>query len=228
MVDYPSQRKKLIERLKREGIIRTKEVERAMLKVPREEFVPSELRDEAYTDSPLNLGESGQTISAPHMVAIMLEELQLSKNQLVLEIGTGSGYNSALISEIVHKDSETTSTPVISIERLPELASFAIENLRRTGYVQNVKVVVGDGILGYPAKSEKETYDRIVVTAAAFTVPDFLKKQLKVGGIILIPIGDFGGQNLVKGMKTEPDKLLQRVVCGCMFVPLVPEMNSLR
>jgi protein-L-isoaspartate(D-aspartate) O-methyltransferase len=161
------------------------------------------------------------------MVAIMLEEMELRRGLRVLEVGAGSGYNAALMAEIL-TDSKESKPNIITIERLPELVNYVNENLRRTGYSQRLKVVAGDGTLGYPPKSGDEMYDRIVVTAASFTIPEFLHKQLKVGGTILIPIGDFGGQNLVKGVKTEPGKLLQKVVCGCMFVPLIPEMDSLR
>ena len=208
-----------MENLKREGIIRSPAVEKAMLKVPRELFVWPGYEEDAYVDTPLPLGSTGQTISAPHMVAIMLEELRLEPGQVVLEIGTGSGYNAALLAEIVGPQGR-----VVSIERLPELAEFAKRNLERAGYKEPwVKVVVGDGTLGYPPRSKEELYDRIVVTAAAPRIPQFLLAQLKTSGIMLIPIGPIGYQELVRVIKKPAGGVVEENLGGCVFVPLIGE-----
>lgn len=224
-VDYLFQRRRMVERLLRLGMIRSKEVESAFLKVPREEFVWQSTKHLAYDDTPLPLGTTGQTISAPHMIAIMLEELDLKQGSKVLEIGAGSGYNAALMAEIV-RPTEGKSTDmgyVTSVERVPELIEFARDNLARTGYSDRVSVVIGDGTLGYPERSEDMLYDRIIVTAAAPHIPLYLRAQLKVHGIILIPVGNTFAQTLLKATKYEQDKMKVQEVCGCMFVPLIGE-----
>ena len=167
-LDFASQRKRLVGNLQREGSIKTNLVVNAFLNVPREEFLPEESRAHAYVDSPLPLGESNQTISAPHMSAIILEELDLRPGLNVLEVGTGSGYNAALMAEIVSPATgKETAGKVLSVEILPELAEFARSNLRRIGYSGRVEVVEGDGTLGYPEGSTDPIYDRVVVTAGA-------------------------------------------------------------
>lgn len=172
------ERKRLVEKLKEELNLSEK-VYRAILKVPRHLFVPERYRDEAYVDTPLPIGY-GQTISAPHMVAIMCELLDLNEGEKVLEIGTGSGYHAAVTAEIVGK-----SGKVISVEYIPELAKMAEENLRILGY-DNVKIIVGDGSKGYEPEAP---YDKIYVTASAPDVPKPLIDQLKVGGKMVIPVG---------------------------------------
>ncbi|MEM3451095.1 MAG: protein-L-isoaspartate(D-aspartate) O-methyltransferase [Nitrososphaerales archaeon] len=222
-LDYSFMRKKMVEDLIRVGIIKSKEVERAFLKVPREEFVWPNIKHIAYEDTPLPLGNTGQTISAPHMVAIMLEELDLKKGLKVLEIGAGSGYSAALMAEIVQpNESNTKGGHVISIERVSELIDFARNNLERTGYSNRVSIVFGDGTLGYPERKEEMLYDRIVVTAAAPHIPKYLKIQLKENGIILIPVGNTFMQTLIKGFKRKGELEIHEV-CGCMFVPLIGE-----
>jgi protein-L-isoaspartate(D-aspartate) O-methyltransferase len=221
--DYSILRKNMVEGLVRVGIIKSKEVERAFLKVPREEFVWHNMRHLAYEDAPLPLGDTGQTISAPHMVAIMLEELELRKGLRVLEIGAGSGYSAALMAEIVQPtNSNENKGHVISIERVKDLIDFAKENLRRTGYSDRVSIVFGDGTLGYPERKEEMLYDRIVITAASPHIPRYLKAQIKENGIILAPIGNTFMQTLVKARKRKGD-LEFHEVCGCMFVPLIGE-----
>ncbi len=220
--NYSILRKNMVERLVRVGIIKSKEVERAFLKVPREEFVWYNMKHLAYEDTPLPLGNTGQTISAPHMVAIMLEELELVKGLRVLEIGAGSGYSAALMAEIVQPNDDKNKGHVISIERVKDLINFAKENLKRTGYSDRVSIVFGDGTLGYPKRREEMLYDRIVITAASPHIPRYLKAQLKENGIILAPIGNTFMQTLVKAIKRKGD-LEFREVCGCMFVPLIGE-----
>ena len=209
---FEHKREQLVENLVRWGYLKTPELIRAFRRVLRHEFVPPKLRDEAYADYPLPIG-LGQTISAPSMIAIMMETLELARGQRVLEIGAGSGYNAALLAEVVGEEGE-----VVSIERIPELARFAQENLRRTGYLR-VKVVVGDGTLGY---SEGAPWDRILVTACAPRVPQPLVEQLAEGGILGAPIGPqhmfqtWTTIRKLKGGKTE-----KREHGGCAFVPLI-------
>lgn len=222
-MDYPILRKRLVEGFVRMGVIRSKEVERAFLEVPREEFVWHSMKHLTYEDTPLSLGSTGQTISAPHMVAIMLEELDLKKGLNVLEIGAGSGYSAALMAEIVEPTvSDLNKGHVTSIERVPELINFARDNLKRTGYSDRVSIVFGDGTLGYPERSKEMLYDRIVVTAAAPHIPVYLRAQLNKNGIILVPVGDTFMQTLIKATKYE-EKMEFREVCNCMFVPLIGE-----
>jgi len=210
--DFSMLRRALVEALVKEGVIRSKIVKEAMLKVPREEFVPKHLRDYAYEDTPLPIGY-GQTISAPHMVALMCEEAQLAPGMRVLEIGTGSGYHAAVIAEIVGQKGA-----VYSIERLAELSSFARRNLARTGYLDRVTLIVGDGSMGYPPATP---YDRIIVTAAAPEIPPPLINQLARGGIMVIPVGDRFSQILYVIRKKSDGSIEYKTVTPCLFVPLV-------
>jgi len=220
--EFKKQRELMVKALIREGVLKSKEVKRAFLTVPREEFVWPDMKSSAYYDTPLPLGATGQTISAPHMVAIMLEEMWLEEGMLVLEIGAGSGYSAALTAEIVNPTGfKDSGGQVVTIERVRSLIEFAKSNLEKTGYADRVKVVEGDGTLGYPEECEEEIYDRIVVTAAAPKTPIFLKKQLKRGGILLIPVGDLYIQRLMKLTKSEDGSFKSKHVCDCMFVPLI-------
>lgn len=203
-------RKRLVEGLKGSYLKNPKVVE-AMLKVPREEFIPPYQKDHAYLDQPLSIGY-GQTISAPHMVAIMTELLDVKHGQHILEVGSGSGYQAAILAELVGNGK------IYTVERIPELAQMAKENLEKTGYM-NVEVIHSDGTIGY----EKEApYDRIIVTAAAPRVPKALVEQLKEGGILLIPVGNRMFQDL-KMVKKKEGKISERSCGGCVFVPLVGE-----
>ena len=204
-----NERIRLIERLKRYGYIRSKEVEDAMLSIRREDFVPPSVRRYAYDDTPLEIG-FGQTISAPHMVAMMCEELELKKGLKILEIGAGSGYHAAVISRIIGEEGK-----VYSIERIAELAEFARKNLEKVG-IKNVEVIEGDGSLGLP---EYAPYDRILVTCSAPDIPEPLVEQLKEGGIILVPVGRTFSV-LIKGIK-KGKRLERKEICGCAFVPLI-------
>ena len=210
--DFSMLRQALVESLVEEGVIRSKIVKEAMLKVPREEFVPIHLRHYAYEDTPLPIGY-GQTISAPHMVALMCEEAQLAPGMRVLEIGTGSGYHAAVIAEIVGPKGA-----VYSIERLAELSSFARRNLARTGYLDRVTLIIGDGSMGYPPAAP---YDRIIVTAAAPEVPPPLIDQLARNGIMVIPVGDRFNQILYVVRKKSDGSIEYRTVTPCLFVPLI-------
>ncbi len=224
-----SLKEELIRSLKREGALKSSQVEEAVRSVPREEFLwPGTPKFTAYFDDPQPLGSTGQTISAPHMIVLMLEQLELSPGMKVLEIGAGSGYSAALIGHIVRRRGiKSKELPVISIERDHELAEFARSNLRKVGADDVVQVVEGDGSLGYPQQSEEEIYDRIVVAAGAPRVPVYLRKQLKVGGIMEIPLGGTSYQKLTKirkkvGKSGRPEFQTKEIV-ECMFVPLVGE-----
>ncbi len=218
-IGFVSERKKLIERLELEGVIRSEKVKKAMLKVPREEFVLPEYRKYAYIDSPLPILK-GQTISAPHMVALMCEIADLEVGHRVLEIGTGSGYHAAVIAEIIAPKDSLEKGHVYTIERIPELAEFAIKNLRKAGYADRVTVIVGDGTLGY---SKEAPYDRIIVTAAAPKPPKPLLDQLKVGGKLIIPIGSRYLQHLYVIEKKGRNEFVRESITPCVFVPLVGE-----
>ncbi len=213
---FEEERRRLVERLVREGIIVSEKVKKAFLAVPREEFVPPEHRPWAYEDHPLPIGY-GQTISAPHMVAIMTERLDPMPGDRVLEVGTGSGYQAAILAEIVAKNDPSGRGHVFTIERIKELAEFARRNLEKTGYIRYVTVIVGDGTLGYP---DMAPYDRIIVTAAAPRIPPPLIEQLRVGGRMVIPVGDAWGQELLVVDKTEKGIRVKRDV-PCVFVPLI-------
>lgn len=212
-------RKLVVEELVRYGVIKSEKVKRALLSVPRELFVPENLRAYAYVDTPLPIGY-GQTISAIHMVAIMTEALDLEPGMKVLEVGTGSGYQAAVIAEIVAKQDPTKRGLVISIERIPELAEFATRNLERAGYSQFVRVVVGDGTKGYPGEAP---YDRILVTAGAPRVPQPLLEQLKAPGKLVIPVGDRYVQRLLALEKKESGEVVEEWGIECVFVPLIGE-----
>lgn len=184
----------------------------AFLTVSREWFVPEDVQRSSYADTPLPIGH-GQTISAPSMIAIMLEEAELSPGLDVLEVGTGSGYHAALIASIVGPER------VVSVERVPELASWGRQNLRRAGLP--VEVVVGDGTKGYPARAP---YDRIVATAGAPRLPRPWAEQLRPGGLIVAPVGPSTfSQVLVTARKRADGTLDVREGTPCAFVPLIGE-----
>ena len=195
--------------LKAENRIKTKEVEKAFFDIPRELFVPGDVKNSAYIDTPLIIGE-GQTISAPHMVAIMCEALGIKKGQKILEIGSGSGYHSAIVSKLVGKHGH-----VYSIEIIPSLAKNAKKNIKQAR-ITNITVETGDGSNGL---SDYAPYDRIYVTCAAPEIPPLLIEQLKDDGKLLIPVGKrFCDLKLIEkkqgGIKTTE-------LGGCAFVPLV-------
>jgi protein-L-isoaspartate(D-aspartate) O-methyltransferase len=175
--------------------------------VARERFVPEEHGGEAYDDHPLPIG-LGQTISQPYMVALMTECLRLGGQDRVLEIGTGSGYQTAILSRLAGK--------VYSVERLDELSKSAKKALEETG-CQNVLLRVGDGSLGWP---EEAPFDRVLVTAGAPGVPETLERQLTEGGLLVIPIGDEWQQELVVVEKSG-GRRTQRHICYCHFVKLI-------
>jgi len=180
----------------------------AMAAVPRHEFLPPSKRDRAYEDTPLPIGE-GQTISAPHMVAIMTDLLELQPGDTALEIGTGCGYHAAVTAERVGAEN------VFSVEYHDSLAQQARETLARTGYGE-VSVRAGDGREGWP---DHAPYDRAYLTCAASSFPDAVVDQLRSGGIILAPLGD-RRQRLVRARKRSDGSLDRESHGGVRFVPL--------
>ena len=180
---------------------------KAFRKVPRHEFVPEALRDTAYGDYPLPIGNS-QTISQPYIVALMTEQLGLKGGERVLEIGTGSGYQAAILAEIAGQ--------VYSVERFFELAKDAAERLSRLGY-KNLNIKTGDGTLGW---IEMAPFDGIIVTAGSPVIPESLLMQLGAKGRLVIPIGDRWSQILTMVEKNGKN-IRESQICGCVFVPLI-------
>lgn len=181
----------------------------AMRRVPRHRFVPDHLRAEAYTDQALPIGY-GQTISQPYIVATMLEALKLQGHEQALDIGAGSGYQTALLSLLARE--------VIGIERIPELARAAAARLAALGY-DNARVVEGDGTAGM---EEAAPFDTIIVAAGSPEVPKPLIRQLASGGRLVIPVGDRHLQKIVTVRKTADGVEMQDGI-GCVFVPLLGE-----
>ena len=202
-------KKELVEKLKRECYLSTPKIIRAFMDVPREEFMAPDSREYAHLDKPFLIG-NGQTISAPHMVAMMTELLELKGNEKVLEIGTGSGYQAAILAELAKQ--------VFTIERVRELMVNAQKSLFGLGY-KNIKFRVGDGTLGWP---EEAPFDGIIVTAGAPIVPHSLVNQLKDGGKLVIPVGDQEIQKLLL-IEKEGEKISEKYVTHCRFVKLIGE-----
>jgi protein-L-isoaspartate(D-aspartate) O-methyltransferase len=205
MTDYRRARRELVEGILRAKGIHDERVLAAMLAVPRHLFVPAHLRSEAYADYPLPIGH-GQTISQPFIVALMTEALALAGSEKVLEVGTGSGYQTAILAELAGR--------VITVERIAGLAVDAGELLQR---YSNVTMVTGDGSKGY----EKEApYDGIIVTAAASRIPPALTAQLAEGGRLVLPVGPAFYQSLLKITKVN-GQLKEEQLEAVSFVPLV-------
>jgi len=204
---FANERKRMVEHdLKGRGITDAG-VLSAMGRILREEFVPESYEPQAYTDGPLPIG-MGQTISQPYIVALMTQELRLNNFCEVLEIGTGSGYQTAILAKLAKR--------IYTVERFADLSAKAQAILGRLG-IDNVEYYVGDGSAGWP---DKKQFDRIVVTAAVPYVPQQLLDQLCEGGIIVVPVGNGGVQELVVGTKKE-GKLVERAVCDVRFVKLI-------
>lgn len=205
--DYQKERLAMVEeQLRRRGISDSRVLE-AMGKVPRHLFVLDDYRDSAYEDRPLPIGE-GQTISQPYMVAIMTQSLELQGREKVLEVGTGSGYQTAILSELAQK--------VFTIERIPALTARARKVLGELGY-SNISFLSGDGSRGWP---EEAPFDGIIVTAGSPDVPPTLKSQLAEEGRLVIPTGPRYTQTLYK-LTRHGDRFSEEDVTGCVFVPLV-------
>ncbi|WP_010477659.1 protein-L-isoaspartate(D-aspartate) O-methyltransferase [Thermococcus zilligii] len=202
-----------VEQLEAEGTLKNPRIKEAFLKLPRYLFVEGRYWSYAHLDEPLPI-PAGQTISAPHMVAIMLELAELKPGMDVLEVGTGSGWNAALMAELVKGE-------VYTVERIPELVEFARRNLERAGYSDRVHVIPGDGTKGFPPKAP---YDRIIVTAGAPEIPKPLVEQLKPGGKLIIPVGSYHlWQDLLEAIKRPDGSIKIKNHGGVAFVPLIGE-----
>ena len=207
VTDFSLARHQLVDSLRRE--VRDERVLAAMSRVPREMFVPSGYWHAAYEDRPLPIGQ-GQTISQPLIVAMMTEALELEGEENVLEVGTGSGYQAAILAELAKW--------VVTVERHSDLAQKAAEILKKLGYI-NVEVHLAEAKLGW---QHKAPYNAIVVSAGAPTVPKELLEQLAVGGRLIIPVGPRYEQNLLKVVKKEHDTAIQDLG-PCRWVPLIAD-----
>ena len=207
--DFTSLREEMVSRQIFSRGINDEKILEAFRSVPRHFFVPEGQRRFSYSDSPLPIGR-GQTISQPYMTALMTLYLNPGPEMPVLEIGTGSGYQAAILAFL--------GAQVYTMERFPSLAKEAKEVLNSLGV--KVEVKVGDGTLGWP---EHAPYDRIIVTAGSFKIPPPLIEQLKVGGRMIIPRGVRFHQELIVVDKISQSKINEEQVCGCVFVPLVGE-----
>lgn len=185
----------------------------AMRKVLRELFVPAMYEQHAYADYPLPIGQN-QTISAPSIVAFMTRMLRAEPGMKILEIGAGSGYQAAILAELVGPKGA-----VYTIERIPEVMELARTNVAKLKY-DNIKLIYGDGTLGYP---DAAPYDRIIVTCGAPQIPQPLLEQLKEGGRMLIPVGAMFWQDLMLVEKDEKGTVRQQAILPVMFVPLIGE-----
>jgi protein-L-isoaspartate(D-aspartate) O-methyltransferase len=212
--EFSIQRQRMVESQLRARGVTDERVLAAMSRVPREAFVPERYRGQSYEDHPLPIGE-GQTISQPYIVALMLAALTLAPSDNVLEVGTGSGYVTALLAELTAR--------VFSVERHPALANAARELLAGMGY-SNVEVIVGDGSLGF---RERAPYGAIIVSAAAPQVPHALLGQLAEGGRMIVPVGADDSQQLqLIRMEGGQPRIMPRELCR--FVPLVTETGLRR
>ena len=206
-MDLSSSREKLFTHLRRE--VGDDNVLKAMERVPRELFVPAESYAHSYDDIPLPIGE-GQTISQPFIVGMMTQALRIDKDSRVIELGTGSGYQTAILAELAGQ--------VVTVERLPKLSQAAEGILRSLGY-NNISFHVAGNGLGWP---DEAPYDAILVTAAAPKVPQSLLDQLKIGGRLVIPVGARFEQSLLQVIKREDGTEVNHLT-GCRFVPLIGE-----
>jgi len=207
MIDFPKARLKMVEEQIVLRGVKDPRLIAAMKKVPRHLFVEEALQNQAYNDHPLPIGEK-QTISQPYMVALMTEAMQLGGKEKVLEIGAGSGYQTAILAEM--------ATEVFSVERIRSLAIKARKLLYELGYF-NVDIKIFDGTYGWV---EKSPFDAIIVTAGAPDIPQPLFDQLSIGGRLVIPIGDAFVQDLFRITKTE-EGMKKEDLGGCRFVKLI-------
>ncbi len=207
--DFALKRLRMVERQIKARGVTNKIVLEAMEKIPRHMFVPEKFRQFSYYDQPLPIGQ-GQTISQPYIVALMTELLDVDKDDIVLEIGTGSGYQAAVLSVIIHE--------LYTIEIVEELGVQASKHLKDLGY-DNVSVKIADGSLGWP---DKAPFDAIIVTAAAEKIPESLIEQLKPGGRMVIPVDNISGfQDLLIVDKDKAGNVISKKTIPVRFVPLV-------
>ncbi len=207
---YVAERRRKVRSLEMRGLLKSTRIKSALLKVPREEFIPLEYRDYAYEEVPLPLPGTAATISCPHSYPLFYEPLGLNRGQRFLEVGTGSGYGAAVAREVVGDEGL-----VVSIELDPLTHEFARRNLERAGY-SNVVLVRGDGGLGYPALAP---YDRIAITAACTDIPPPLIAQLKIGGRAIAPLVTHDVQNLTL-ITRQPDGVRRETICEVLYVAL--------
>lgn len=208
MTDFDAARRRMVEeQIARRGV-RDPRVLAAVGKVPRHLFVPAGLEARAYDDKPLGIGRE-QTISQPYMVALMSEALELRGGERVLEVGTGSGYQTAVLLEL--------GADVLSVERVPELSAKARAALDAAGYGRRGRLTVGDGSSGVGTEAP---FDRIIVTAGAPAVPPSLVEQLGDGGVMVIPVGGEDEQDLLR-LRREDGRVTREKMCGCVFVKLL-------
>jgi len=207
LIDYKQERSRMVDEQIAGRGVKDERVLAVMRKIPRHEFLPEAIRGMAYNDSALPLGE-GQTMSQPYMVALMTELLGLKGAERVLEIGTGSGYQAAVLAELCQK--------VYTVERIKTIADKARATLDRLGY-KSVAIKIYDGTYGW---KEMAPYDAIIVTAGSPDIPAPLVEQLKEGGRLVIPVGDRYGQQLITVVKTVEGMITERSI-PCVFVPLI-------
>lgn len=202
---------KLIQEIRRKGYLNDQKIEEVLRKTPRHLFVPENLLDEAYDDRPLET-KNYQTISQPSVVSIMTKLLDVNTGMNILEIGTGSGWQSAILSKMVFP------AKVYSIERHAELVKFAKSNHQKAG-INNVEVMFGDGTKGFP---EKAPYDRIIITAACKKIPEELVEQLREGGLLVAPVGN-DIQTMIVFQKLGNQIIKKSKESGYVFVPLISD-----
>ncbi len=210
MADFDKQRKLVVDNLEKMGYIQTKEIKKAMMKVRREDFVDPQYRNEAYVDTPLPI-PGGVTISALHMHAIFLSALKLKPGEKFLEVGAGSGIVLAYAEELVGKEGK-----VIGIEYVPDAFEFAKKNLKKTGYLKKVKLILGDGSKGLPKEAP---FDKILISASCPEIPRPLIDQLKPGGILIAPVGAID-QELIYLEKTKEGEIITKNLGGVIFLRL--------
>jgi protein-L-isoaspartate(D-aspartate) O-methyltransferase len=210
MTHYERRRHHMVDAERRRGEIADERVLAAMAEVPRERFVPEDLDDQAYEEHALPIGE-GQTISQPYVVALMTDALRLEPDDRVLEVGTGSGYQTAVLRRLVER--------IVTIERVESLARVATERFAALG-LDGIEVVVGDGSTGW---AEGAPYDAIVVTAGGPSVPRALRSQLAVGGRLVMPVGPSGAQSLTRITRRTDGLDVVDDLGPVAFVPLIGE-----
>ena len=218
MTDFAESRRQAVDELRHEGILRTAEVIRAMNKVPREEFLPPEVRAYAYADSPIPIGH-GQTTSALHMTALFCEYGEMKLGQRVLEVGGGCGYMSCVYAEVVAPSEQPKETwgHVWSAEIVPELAESGRRNVERLGYADRVTFLETDASEGFEAEAP---FDLIIVTSAAPEIPSELTNQIKVGGTLLIPVGGAQFYQELVRVRKKGRGLTHENLGGVAFVPM--------
>ncbi|HKY13505.1 MAG TPA: protein-L-isoaspartate(D-aspartate) O-methyltransferase [Microthrixaceae bacterium] len=212
MTDWAARRRKMVAMHRRRGEVRDERVLAAMADVPREEFVPEAVRDRSYDECALPIGD-GQTISQPYVVTLMTAALELEPTDRVLEVGTGSGYQSAVLARLAAR--------VVSVERLAELAAEAEARFTRLG-IEGIEVRVADGSLGWP---DEAPYDAIVVTAGGPMIPPALLGQLAPGGRLVMPVGPSEAQDLVRIDVAADGSSRRRDLGAVAFVPLIGDQG---